>query len=374
MGKRHNTLSDDIFRNSKYIKALERELGIEDFKKEYKYQYELMLDIFKTLIIVNNIIFADSNKTINDKVEFAVIEIEKCIYKDLPNDDETYFYSTRTIKGLIDSYTRHLFYRFIEWKNHLNDVGTLDFVKRGVEEEMTRLENIGFDEVEKGDLHYEKNKNSDYKIYISKLSSLYTENKAILKQYKDDFNNDYGIDLNDEQLHDIVFIYNMIACANNGITNILLNSDIQSFNLSDRSSAEDYYKAYLTSLHIDIKDNDIFKRNSEEFLKSIIDLTQNNLDELIKQGKMKDISVDDFINNYDFYYFIFNIIDLENGKKQLLVKTDLINKIVKDLKEVYSIIESANNNKEEKQVLYQNAFDKIQTIIERNKRLFERLS
>ena len=34
MGKRHNTLSDDIFRNSKYIATLEKKLEISDFKKE----------------------------------------------------------------------------------------------------------------------------------------------------------------------------------------------------------------------------------------------------------------------------------------------------------------------------------------------------
>ena len=36
MGKRHNTLSDDIFRNSKYINTLEQALEIDDFRKEYK--------------------------------------------------------------------------------------------------------------------------------------------------------------------------------------------------------------------------------------------------------------------------------------------------------------------------------------------------
>ena len=30
MGKRHNTLSDDIFRNSKYIATLEKKLKIDD--------------------------------------------------------------------------------------------------------------------------------------------------------------------------------------------------------------------------------------------------------------------------------------------------------------------------------------------------------
>ena len=64
MGKRHNTLSDDIFRNSKYIATLEKELEIDDFKKESPDQYEIMLNVYKTLILVNNIIFADSNQII----------------------------------------------------------------------------------------------------------------------------------------------------------------------------------------------------------------------------------------------------------------------------------------------------------------------
>ena len=68
MGKRHNTLNDDIFRNSKYINTIEQELGITDFRKEYKEQYDIMLDVYKTFITINNIIFADSNKSINNKI------------------------------------------------------------------------------------------------------------------------------------------------------------------------------------------------------------------------------------------------------------------------------------------------------------------
>ena len=34
MGKRHNTLSDDIFRNSKYVKALEKDSYLVDFLGE----------------------------------------------------------------------------------------------------------------------------------------------------------------------------------------------------------------------------------------------------------------------------------------------------------------------------------------------------
>ncbi len=47
MGKRHNTLSDDIFRNSKYISTLENELRIEDFKKYIKSNMTLCLKYIK---------------------------------------------------------------------------------------------------------------------------------------------------------------------------------------------------------------------------------------------------------------------------------------------------------------------------------------
>ena len=79
MGKRHNTLSDDIFRNSKYINALEQALEIDDFRKEYKEQYDIMLDVYKMLITINNIIFADSNKSINDKIYEMELEFEKIV-------------------------------------------------------------------------------------------------------------------------------------------------------------------------------------------------------------------------------------------------------------------------------------------------------
>lgn len=65
MGKRHNTLTDDIFRNSKYIRTLEQVLEIEDFRKEYKEQYDIMLDVYKTLITINNIFFPTVTKARN---------------------------------------------------------------------------------------------------------------------------------------------------------------------------------------------------------------------------------------------------------------------------------------------------------------------
>lgn len=192
MGKRHNTLSDDIFRNSKYIATLEKELEISDFKKESSDQYEIMLNVYKTLILVNNIIFADSNKNINDKIFEIELELEKCLFGNNDNDSEKYQYSTRTIKGLYDSNTRHLFNKFIEWYDYLMNINKLDQVKYDVEEEMKKLEDVNFDMVVKGGIEYEKNKDSNYKIFISKFNNLYTDYLAFRKQYKDDFSNNYG--------------------------------------------------------------------------------------------------------------------------------------------------------------------------------------
>lgn len=193
MGKRHNTLSDDIFRNSKYVKTLEKELGIDNFRKEYKEQYDIMLNIYKTFILINNIIFADSNKSINDKIFEIELELEKCLFGSNDNDSEKYQYSTRTIKGLLDSNSRILFNKFIEWYDYLMNINKLDQVKYDVEEEMKKLEDVNFDMVVKGGIEYEKNKDNNYKIFISKFNNLYTDYLVFRKQYKDDFSNNYGI-------------------------------------------------------------------------------------------------------------------------------------------------------------------------------------
>ena len=47
MRKRHNTLNDNIFRNSKYINVVNRITNC-DFRKEHKEQYDFMFDTFST--------------------------------------------------------------------------------------------------------------------------------------------------------------------------------------------------------------------------------------------------------------------------------------------------------------------------------------
>lgn len=364
MGKRHNTLSDEIFRNSKYIKTLEKELGIDNFRKEYKDQYDIMLNVYKTFILINNIIFADSNKSINDKIFEIELELEKCLFGSSDNDSEKYQYSTRTIKGLLDSNTRILFNKFIEWYDYLMNINKLDQVKKDVEEQMQKLEYVGFDNVIKGNLEYKKNKDSNYKIFISKFNNLYTDNKAFKDQYKQDFNDSYGIDLTDEEMLEIAFIYDMVASANNGLSYYYSSEDISSYNLSEKSSEKDYYSAYLSALNIDFSDKELFELNTEIFMQRCF----KTIKRIEKQGK--DVPLNKFIANFDYYYFRENFRIIEKKPSTIKIKNDLLNKIVNDLIDIYKLIE----NEEEINNNYQVAFDKVQKIIDRNKNMFERLS
>lgn len=376
MGKRHNTLNDDIFRNSKYINTIEQELGITDFRKEYKEQYDIMLDVYKTFITINNIIFADSNKSINDKIYELELEFEKIIGEQVEEEygeKRKHKYSERTRKNLIDSHTRYLFNKFIEWYDYLMDFNKLDLVKREVEEEMQQLENIGFDSVVKGGIEYEKNKDSNYKIFISKFNNLYTDYKAFKSQYKSDFVNTYGIDLTKEEMQYIGFIYDLVAYANNGIIKTLYDKEPIEFDLSEKSSPEEYYKAYLSLLHLDIKDNDLFKKNSEKFLDLIILVSQKLTEQLPKEIAYN-IEMTDYINKFDYYYFITTMKDIIDGNIKAIASNMLINKIVIDLKEAYELVVLQTETEELKQANFKKAFDKVQAIIERNKNLYERLS
>ena len=382
MGKRHNTLSDDIFRNSKYINTLEQALEIDDFRKEYKEQYDIMLDVYKMLITINNIIFADSNKSINDKIYEMELEFEKIVGEqvDEENDEKRkHKYSVRTLKGLIDSNTRYLFNKFVEWYDYLMNFNKLDMVKQEVEEEMKRLESIDFDKVVKGGLLYEKNKNSNYKIYTSKLDYLFPNNKDVWKEYKQNFYDTYGIQLTDREKNDIYLIFKLIAYANNGIVKLLFQDEIIDFELTIQDNAEDYFKAYLTSLNIDIKDNKKFMSKADNFLNELL-ITNNVIMEQLENDtknehiiEISHIEIEPFIANYDLYFFYVNMEKITTGLYEFTIKADVVVKLINDLKEIYNLMyENVPIITDEKQV--QEAFGKVQNIIDRNKKMFERLS
>ena len=378
MGKRHNTLSDDIFRNSKYINTLEQALEIDDFRKEYKEQYDIMLDVYKTLITLNNIFFADSNKNKKEKTNEIIDTIEKAIYKSI--DDDRAKYSVRTIKALVDSNTRLLYSKYSEWYEKLSyNENYFDTLKNEIEQEMTTLENIGFDNVVKGSLLYEKNKNSDYKIFVSKLDYLYPNNKDVWKEYKQNFYDTYGIQLTDREKNDIYLIFKLIAYANNGIVKLLFQDEIKDFELTVQDNAEDYFKAYLTSLNIDIKDNKKFMNKADNFLNEAFITNHVIMEQLENDTKnehiieISHIEIEPFIANYDLYFFYVNMEKITTGLYEFTIKADVVVKLVNDLKEIYNLMyDNVPTITDEKQV--QEAFGKVQNIIDRNKKMFERLS
>ena len=378
MGKRHNTLSDDIFRNSKYINTLELALEIDDFRKEYKEQYDIMLDVYKTLITLNNIFFADSNKNKKEKTNEIIDTIEKAIYKSI--DDDRAKYSVRTIKALVDSNTRLLYSKYSEWYEKLSyNENYFDTLKNEIEQEMTTLENISFDNVVKGSLLYEKNKNSDYKIFVSKLDYLYPNNKDVWKEYKQNFYDTYGIQLTDREKNDIYLIFKLIAYANNGIVKLLFQDEIKDFELTVQDNAEDYFKAYLTSLNIDIKDNKKFMNKADNFLNELL-ITNNVIMEQLENDtknehiiEISHIEIEPFIANYDLYFFYVNMEKITTGLYEFTIKADVVVKLINDLKEIYNLMYgNVPTITDEKQV--QEAFGKVQNIIDRNKKMFERLS
>lgn len=377
MGKRHNTLTDDIFRNSKYIHTLEQVLEIEDFRKEYKEQYDIMLDVYKTLITINNIFFSDSNKSKKQKQNEIIDTLEKVIYKSI--DDNRAKYSVRTIKGLIDSNTRLLYNKFNEWYKNLSyNEKYYDNLKLEVEEEMDTLDNIDFDNIVKNDLRYQKNKNSNYKIYVSKFDYLYPNHEKELDNYKQNFYDIYGIELNEKETNEICLIFRLVAYGNNGLVKLLYDNAID-FGLYDKSIPNDYFNAYLKSLNINMENNNDYNKCRDVFFNEFVETVDTMTKLILKKyenNHIKEIggelSLNEFVFNYDLYFFYLNM-ELITTKYNFTIKSDLLLKIIKDLKEVYRLIYD-NVPKMANETQVKEALKKIQTIIDRNKNLFERLS
>lgn len=377
MGKRHNTLTDDIFRNSKYIHTLEQVLEIEDFRKEYKEQYDIMLDVYKTLITINNIFFSDSNKSKKQKQNEIKDTLEKVIYKSI--DDNRAKYSVRTIKGLIDSNTRLLYNKFNEWYETLSyNEKYYDNLKLEVEEEMDTLDNIDFDNIVKNDLRYQKNKNSNYKIYVSKFDYLYPNHKKELDNYKQNFYDIYGIELNEKETNEICLIFRLVTYGNNGLVKLLYDNAID-FGLYDKSIPNDYFNAYLKSLNINMENNNDYNKCRDIFFNEFVETVDTMTKLILKKyenNHIKEIggelSLDEFVFNYDLYFFYLNM-ELITTKYNFTIKSDLLLKIIKDLKEVYRLIYD-NVPKMANETQVKEALKKIQAIIDRNKNLFERLS
>lgn len=376
MGKRHNTLNDTIFRNSKYIEVINKQVGCKDFKnfcqdednKDFKGQYDFMLDTFKTLILLNNCFYSDSNLSIADKVANALDIMEAYLYIDTDKKK----YGVRFIQSIIEKHITYLYRRINEWYNILEplttkDITTTNWVKvvmEEIEKEMTRLEKIDFDNMIRDDIDYQKNKDSNYKIYISKFDTLYTNNEAFLEAYRNDFKELYGIDLTDDELSTMANFYILLAKANNGVVNVISNTEVKDYGLSEKSTPNDYYNAYLDTLHIKPKNRD--KLEAQQFM----------LFFLLNYGqylKPKGYTINDVINNYDSFHFL---IVMEKYLKDDILKpsNDIANGLYKNLKCIYELMNKKVSNSDEVMKNYKKAYEEIAKVINRHIDYFIRLS
>lgn len=364
MGKYHKTLTDDVFKDSVYITTLEKALNCNNFKKEHKEEYNAMLDIFQTFIRVNNILFADSDRTINDKVNDLQIELEKCLFGNRDNDSKYHKYSVRFINALPDKETRFLYNSFINWYEYLCSIEKLGTIPNEVEEEMIKLEKCKFDNVVRNGIDFEKNKDSKYKIYVSKFNTLNDDRESFSETYKKDFKDMYGKDLTDEEFSNIAFIYDLIAKANNGIVNVISLTPVKEYNLDEKTTPIELYKAYLDSLHIYNK-----KIDRMDALHFMLMFTMNYQENIMPRG----ISVNDAINNYNGFVFLTTM-ESKDIEKEFKVNNDLIKKIMKDLKEIHKIMTQKATSTEEVIENHKVAFKEITKLIERHIDYFIRVS
>lgn len=285
----------------------------------------------------------------------------------------------RTIKGLIDSNTRLLYNKFNEWYENLSyNEKYYDNLKLEVEEEMDTLDNIDFDNIVKNDLRYQKNKNNNYKIYVSKFDYLYPNHKKELDNYKQNFYDIYGIELNEKETNEICLIFRLVTYGNNGLVKLLYDNAID-FGLYDKSIPNDYFNAYLKSLNINMENNNDYNKCRDIFFNEFVETVDTMTKLILKKyenNHIKEIggelSLDEFVFNYDLYFFYLNM-ELITTKYNFTIKSDLLLKIIKDLKEVYRLIYD-NVPKMANETQVKEALKKIQAIIDRNKNLFERLS
>lgn len=370
MGKRHNTLDYKYFHKTNYIKSLENLFCITDFKQEYKQQFEIMYDIFKTLILLNNIIFADSNKSIDDKITDLEVELEKCLYGDLDNDSNKYKYSVRQINDLLDKHSRYLFKKFIDWYEYLISIGKLNQVKIEIDEEMKKLEQINFDYIINDNIIYKKNKDSKQSIYLSKFFK-YNLNKDFLNEYLDNYYKLYLETTDKSNLaKEICLIYNLVAYANNGIIKKVYSSSKTNineieFNFEFTENLNDFFETYFKKyLHLKFNDIDIKKIN-EDFIDDTSKVLMYFMFSFSDEANFGTITELEICQNYDYYIFIMYINQIIEKEIIFNNHNAMLMKIVENLKNVFNLIKLKK---------YDEALNIIDEIIKQNKEIYIRVS
>lgn len=385
MANRHNTLTDEVFKNSKYIDMIQRHYGIKNFRKEYSSQYKILLDIFQTFILVSNCFNSDSNLSLADKTDNARTIIEKLIYNDYENSQK-HKYSVRDIKDLLDKRARRLYNSMSEWQKVFATITTrnattsieLKQIIETINKEMQELEFVEFDSVVSDNLTFKKNNSKyykEYKKYICKFDPIYNKREDFIKEFKENYYKHNGITLTEDDITNFAYIFNLVSNGNNGFINVINEVAIDTTSLGDNATHEDIYKVYLQQNGMNY-DSEDFKANAFAF--NVV------LEALYKKVNAKmPLSFMEVLSGYDIFSFLVICEEtiLQDNLKFSFVANDM-NKIIADLKEAYKTLMQTQMTeeeiKEDNKRYYQEtlipAYNIIKDIIDRYKDYFMEVS
>lgn len=371
---KHRVIDTNDFRNSKYMQVVNKQVGCKDFKKfcdenkEYKGQFDFMVDTFKTFVLLRNCFFSDSNLAINDKVENAQRIIGKYLFSDFDektnetiSEDGKPKYGFRFIQNVCERYSTHLYRRINEWYlKYLNDYilnDNIDAVLGGIKKEMARLEKVGFDDVVKENINYMKNKDSNYKVFISKFDSLYSNYDEFTEEFMKEYNDNHITPLNDDELGRIGLVYTLMAKCCNGITKVLENKPIEEFNIDERTTPTELFNIYLNQLN--------FNETRYDFR---MEATQFMLQATILYGKLssRGVSFDELMNNFDMYYFFDTMQTLVN-KDDFKITDEQIQKDLQDLREIHKLIHTPAKSVDETLEIFKKALTLVYNLISKKR-------
>jgi len=343
MGKWHNLLTDSTFKNSRYIKTLEEKIPCKNFKYEYESQYNIMFDVFSTLINLNNIVFSKTDKDVGTKNYELHIELEKCLYGDKPNDGNALKYSVRTIQGLVDKKTRILYNRFQNWYSILCSIDNLSVIPDEIEKQMKSLEKKKFDVIVVGNVCYRKDTNNSKKIYLSKFWDYNCDKKYLEKFVDECYRRNVDIDDKEVVKEETSLLFNLIASANNGLmlkkypTKNTKQDEYYSLLELVENNADDYLICYYFSklgIMLDKVDFDLNAKYLGNVTETLMYLGLSNI-EFIEDLDLNEEADE----NYDYLYFIATMEQIKNNEIIFETTNSMLLKILDNLKEVYALIQ-----------------------------------
>lgn len=383
MGKKANELTDDIFKNSKYIKTIEREYEIKDFRKEYREQYDMILDIFKTFIELNNCFFSDNDMRNDDRVKKAY-KLLKNYFKINENENVIGIkYSVRDIQSIWDKHCRSIYNNMSNWfysisymiKDKCLDSKILDTIKKEITNEMDILEYSCLFDITRDNITFKKNSIKNYrkyKKYLCKFDNIYSNSNENKNKYRDSFYDKYGVLLDDKDMNKLALLFKLLASLNNGLVNIINDYKID-VDMTMFDNIEERYAYYLQSLNIDYnKDDENFKNDLHNFIDTI-GIIKNKIDRYTNYNNTI------VIERFDILFFYLTMEQCFYSHK-IKIKTDFITKLLNDLIELYKKLKEMREI--EKDVSLENLkeryfiplYKKTNELIERYSDVYEKVS